>query len=173
MIMRILGLSAQADTIVGDVLTRGISGGERRRVTLGEMLCGSQDVFLMDSISNGLDSSTTFDIIDTLKKAARNLGKTMVVALLQPPPEVYKLFDHVIIFATGGRIIFQGKTEDVQPYFRSIGYKCPPRKDEADFVVEVSTDQGSLYRVQVSYNTHHSTTCNIFLAQQLYHWLRV
>jgi ABC-type multidrug transport system ATPase subunit len=81
MIMRILGLSAQADTIVGDVLKRGISGGERRRVTLGEMLCGSQDVFLMDSISNGLDSSTTFDITDTLKKAARNLGKTMVVAL--------------------------------------------------------------------------------------------
>ena len=112
LILRILGLVNAKDTVVGDVFTRGVSGGERRRVTLGEMLCGSQDVFLLDSISTGLDSSTTFDIVETLKKAAQTLGKTMVCALLQPPPEVYDLFDHVIIMATGGRIVYQVSTTD-------------------------------------------------------------
>eukprot|EP00953_Heterococcus_sp_UTEX-ZZ885_P001772 1476-Heterococcus_DN1.PRE.4 len=68
----------------------------------------------------------------------------MVVALLQPPSGVYSLFDSVIIMETGGRIIYQGKTEDVQPYFRSIGYKCQPRKDEADFVVEGVDEEGLL-----------------------------
>lgn len=105
--MRMLGLVNAKDTIVGDVFTRGVSGGERRRVTLGEMLCGSQDVCLLDSISNGLDSSTAYDIVDTLYKATRTFGKTIVCALLQPSPEVYDLFDKVIVMASGGRIVYQ------------------------------------------------------------------
>lgn len=67
MIMRSLGLTNAKDTIVGDNSLRGVSGGERRRVTLGEMICGPQTVFLLDSVSTGLDSSTTFDIMNTLK----------------------------------------------------------------------------------------------------------
>ena len=65
-----------------------------------------QDIFLLDSISNGLDSSTTYDITLTLKQASHTMGKTTVCALLQPPPEVYNLFDKVIILASGGRIIY-------------------------------------------------------------------
>ena len=67
MIMRSLGLTNAKDTIVGNNSVRGVSGGERRRVTLGEMICGPQTVFLLDSVSTGLDSSTTFDIMNTLK----------------------------------------------------------------------------------------------------------
>eukprot|EP00611_Tribonema_gayanum_P003869 TRINITY_DN130_c1_g1_i1.p1 TRINITY_DN130_c1_g1~~TRINITY_DN130_c1_g1_i1.p1 ORF type:complete len:1263 (+),score=431.44 TRINITY_DN130_c1_g1_i1:191-3979(+) len=147
-IMTILGLNNAKDTIVGDVFTRGISGGERRRTTTGEMLAGSQDIFLMDSISNGLDSSTTFDILSTLKTASHIFKTTIIVALLQPQPEVYALFDKVVVMASGGRVVYQGKREGVLPYFRSIGYECPQRKDEADFVVEVTTDQGADYMVK-------------------------
>ncbi|KAG5183352.1 ABC-2 type transporter-domain-containing protein [Tribonema minus] len=147
-IMTILGLNNAKDTIVGDVFTRGISGGERRRTTTGEMLAGSQDIFLMDSISNGLDSSTTFDILNTLKTASHIFKTTIIVALLQPQPEVYALFDKVVVMASGGRVVYQGKREGVLPYFRSIGYECPQRKDEADFVVEVTTDQGADYLVK-------------------------
>eukprot|EP00611_Tribonema_gayanum_P003867 TRINITY_DN130_c0_g1_i4.p1 TRINITY_DN130_c0_g1~~TRINITY_DN130_c0_g1_i4.p1 ORF type:complete len:1058 (+),score=462.30 TRINITY_DN130_c0_g1_i4:90-3263(+) len=147
-LLNVLGLANAKHTIVGDVLTRGVSGGERRRVTLGEMLAGSQDVYLMDSISNGLDSSTTYDIVSTMKKASRTFGGTIVVALLQPQPEVYALFDQVVVMADGGRIIYQGEQKGVLPYFESIGFKCPPRKDEADFVVEVTAENGTLYADQ-------------------------
>ncbi|CAN0241828.1 unnamed protein product [Ectocarpus sp. 13 AM-2016] len=88
MVMRHLGLLNAKDTIVGDSSLRGVSGDERRRVILGEMLCGPQTVGLLDSISTGLDSSTTFDIMKTLKSASRSFRVTVVVARLQPPPEV-------------------------------------------------------------------------------------
>ncbi|CAM9216772.1 unnamed protein product, partial [Hapterophycus canaliculatus] len=137
MVMRSLGLYNAKDTIVGNNSLRGVSGGERRRVTLGEMLCGPQTVFLLDSISTGLDSSTTFDIMNTLKSAAHSFRSTVVVALLQPPPETYELFDNIILMAEG-KIIFNGPRKDVVPYFNSLGIYCPARKDEADWLVELT-----------------------------------
>ncbi|CAN0260174.1 unnamed protein product [Hapterophycus canaliculatus] len=87
----------------------------------GEMLCGPQTVFLLDSVSTGLDSSTTFDIMNTLKSAARSFGTTVVVALLQPPPETYELFDDIVLLSEG-KVIFHGPREDVVPYFNSLGW---------------------------------------------------
>ncbi|CBN79954.1 pleiotropic drug resistance transporter [Ectocarpus siliculosus] len=148
MITRNLGLFNAKDTIVGDNSVRGVSGGERRRVTLGEMLCGPQTVFLLDSISTGLDSSTTFDIMNTLKSASRSFHSTVVVALLQPPPETYALFDNIILMSEG-KIIFHGAREDVVPYFNSLGMTCPPRKDEADWLVELTGEAGNEYRTDI------------------------
>ncbi|CAM9790102.1 unnamed protein product, partial [Ectocarpus sp. 12 AP-2014] len=148
MVMRHLGLLNAKDTIVGDNSLRGVSGGERRRVTLGEMLCGPQTVGLLDSISTGLDSSTTFDIMNTLKSASRSFRVTVVVALLQPPPETYELFDNIILMAEG-KIIFHGPREDVVPYFNSLGITCPSRKDEADWLVELTGEAGHVYRTGI------------------------
>ncbi|CAM9674100.1 unnamed protein product, partial [Scytosiphon promiscuus] len=148
MVMRVLGLLNAKDTIVGNNSLRGVSGGERRRVTLGEMLCGPQTVFLLDSISTGLDSSTTFDIMKTLKSASRSFRTTVVVALLQPPPETYELFDNVLLMAEG-KIIYHGPREDVVPYFNSLGITCPARKDEADWLVELTGDPGKAYRTDI------------------------
>ncbi|CAM9749661.1 unnamed protein product, partial [Ectocarpus fasciculatus] len=112
------------------------------------MLCGPQTVFLLDSISTGLDSSTTFDIMNTLKSASRSFHSTVVVALLQPPPETYELFDNIILMAEG-KIIFHGPREDVVPYFNSLGMTCPARKDEADWLVELTGEAGTEYRTDI------------------------
>ncbi|KAE9024442.1 hypothetical protein PR002_g11447 [Phytophthora rubi] len=64
---QILGLEECADTVVGDALLRGVSGGERKRVTIGEVLVGGQSLFLCDEISTGLDSAATFDIIKSMR----------------------------------------------------------------------------------------------------------
>ena len=90
-----LGLSRCGDTIVGNTLLRGISGGEKKRLTTAEMTGGQVNVLLMDSISTGLDSAATFDICKTLSLCTRALQANIVVSLLQPPPEVYALFDEV------------------------------------------------------------------------------
>ncbi|CAM9753538.1 unnamed protein product [Chrysoparadoxa australica] len=144
MVMKSLGILHIKDTIVGDASVRGVSGGERRRVTCGEMLLGPQDINLLDSVSTGLDSSTTLDLVSTFKVASEAFNKVMVVALLQPPPEVYDLFQKVTVLAEGS-VIYSGVREGVLPYFESIGFRCPERKDEADFVVEIPTDQGADY----------------------------
>ncbi|CAM9164398.1 unnamed protein product [Ectocarpus sp. 13 AM-2016] len=145
MVMRSLGLYNAKDTIVGNNNVRGVSGGERRRVTMGEMICGPQAMFLLDSISTGLDSSTTFDIMTSLKSTARTFNNTVVVALLQPPPETYELFDNVILMAEG-KIIYHGPREDIVPYFNSLGITCPARKDTADWLVELTGEAGASYR---------------------------
>ncbi|CAD6230903.1 unnamed protein product [Miscanthus lutarioriparius] len=100
-ILKILGLEICADTMVGDEMLRGISGGQRKRVTTGEMLVGPANALFMDEISTGLDSSTTYQIIKSLRQAIHILGGTALISLLQPAPETYDLFDDIILLSDG------------------------------------------------------------------------
>ncbi|KAF7849922.1 hypothetical protein BT93_L0123 [Corymbia citriodora subsp. variegata] len=137
-ILKILGLEICADTMVGDEMLRGISGGQRKRVTTGEMLVGPAAVFFMDEISTGLDSSTTYQIVNSLKQFNHILDGTTVVSLLQPAPETYDLFDDIILLSDG-QIVYQGPRELVLDFFEFMGFKCPERKGVADFLQEVTS----------------------------------
>ncbi|KAK7268421.1 hypothetical protein RIF29_21119 [Crotalaria pallida] len=136
--LKILGLEICADTLVGDEMRRGISGGEKKRLTTGEMLVGPAKVFLMDEISTGLDSSTTYQIVRFLKQLVHINDVTMIVSLLQPAPETYDLFDDIILLSEG-QIVYQGPRENVLGFFESMGFKCPERKGIADFLMEVTS----------------------------------
>ncbi|PQP92778.1 pleiotropic drug resistance protein 1 [Prunus yedoensis var. nudiflora] len=137
-ILKILGLEVCANTMVGDEMVRGISGGERKRVTIGEMLVGPVRALFMDEISTGLDSSTTFQIVNSLRQSIHILSRTAVVSLLQPAPETYNLFDDIILLSDG-QIVYQGPRENVLEFFESMGFKCPERKGVADFLQEVTS----------------------------------
>ena len=102
----------------------------------GEMLVGPCKALFMDEISTGLDSSTTFQIVKCLKQSVEVMDGTMVVALLQPAPETYELFDDLILLSEG-QIVFQGPRELVTDFFEQMGFKCPDRKNIADFLQEV------------------------------------
>ncbi|KAK3123186.1 hypothetical protein QOZ80_8AG0625730 [Eleusine coracana subsp. coracana] len=136
--LKILGLEICADTMVGDEMLRGISGGQRKRVTTAEMLVGPARALFMDEISTGLDSSTTFQIVNSLKQSVHILGGTVVISLLQPAPETYNLFDDIILISDG-QIVYQGPREEVVEYFDSMGFRCPERKGVADFLQEVTS----------------------------------
>ncbi|GAU19343.1 hypothetical protein TSUD_336300 [Trifolium subterraneum] len=137
-VLRILGLEICADTVVGNAMLRGISGGQRKRVTTGEMLVGPNKALFMDEISTGLDSSTTFQIVNSMKQYVHILKGTAVISLLQPPPETYNLFDDIILLSDS-QIIYQGPRENVLEFFESMGFKCPNRKGVADFLQEVTS----------------------------------
>lgn len=141
--LALLGLTRCADTYIGDENLKGVSGGERRRVTLGEMLVTGSQIMCCDEISTGLDSAATFDITSYLRAAAHALHKTIVVALLQPAPEVIDLFDDIFLLAEG-RIIYHGPKDKIRAYFESLGYRKDPNKDLGDFLVEVPTKNGIL-----------------------------
>ncbi|GJU70197.1 pleiotropic drug resistance protein 1 [Tanacetum coccineum] len=134
----LLGLDICADTMVGDQMKRGISGGQKKRMTTGEMIVGPSKVLLMDEISTGLDSSTTFQIVKSLKEFVHILEGTAVISLLQPAPETYDLFDDIILM-TDGKIVYQGPREHVLDFFESMGFRCPERKGVADFLQEVTS----------------------------------
>ncbi|TMW59407.1 hypothetical protein Poli38472_004476 [Pythium oligandrum] len=145
-VIQTLGLEKCQNTIVGDAMLRGVSGGERKRVTTGEMSFGNKFVLLMDEISTGLDSAATFDIIKSYRSLATNLRKTIVIALLQPSPEVFAFFDNVLLL-NKGRVLYHGPREQVVAYFEGLGFHCPPRRDVADFLLDISTPQQQQYEV--------------------------
>ncbi|KAL6276332.1 hypothetical protein ACE6H2_019933 [Prunus campanulata] len=137
-VLKILGLDICADIMVGDDMRRGISGGQKKRVTTGEMLVGPAKVFFMDEISTGLDSSTTFQIIKYMKQMVHIMDVTMVISLLQPAPETFDLFDDIILLSEG-QIVYQGPRENVLEFFEHMSFKCPQRKGVADFLQEVTS----------------------------------
>ncbi|ONK78781.1 uncharacterized protein A4U43_C02F22340 [Asparagus officinalis] len=137
-VLKILGLDICADTIVGNEMLRGISGGQKKRVTIGEMLVGPAKVLFMDEISTGLDSSTTFQIVKFLRQMVHVMDCTMILSLLQPSPETFNLFDDIILLSEG-QIVYQGPRDRILEFFEGIGFKCPERKDVADFLQEVTS----------------------------------
>ncbi|GBF90608.1 ABC transporter G family member protein [Raphidocelis subcapitata] len=138
-----MGLAHVRDTPVGDVMTRGVSGGERKRVTCAEMLVGQRRVLMLDEINTGLDSATLHSVVTFLALMTRALKLTTVVSLLQPSPEVVALFDDVLLMADGA-ILYHGPVDGALPHFASLGLVCPRRKDLASFLQEASTPAGQL-----------------------------
>ncbi|KAI9988493.1 hypothetical protein PInf_021920 [Phytophthora infestans] len=113
-----LGLQICQDTVVGDNMLRGISGGERKRVTTGEMEFGMKYVSLMDEITTGLDAAAAYDIVDTQRSVVHRMHKTVVIALLQPSPELFALFDDVMIL-NEGELMYHGPCNKVEAYFET------------------------------------------------------
>ncbi|KAH7834726.1 hypothetical protein Vadar_019026 [Vaccinium darrowii] len=153
-ILKILGLDSCAETLVGDAMRRGISGGQKKRLTTGEIVVGPTKVLFMDEISNGLDSSTTYQIIVCLQQLAHITDATILVGLLQPAPETFDLFDDIILMAEG-TIVYHGPRSHVLEFFEDCGFRCPERKGVADFLQEVISrkDQAQYWhRAEQSYS---------------------
>ncbi|CAB4303033.1 unnamed protein product [Prunus armeniaca] len=136
--LRMLGLDMCKDTLVGDQMQRGISGGQRKRVTTGEMIVGPTKTLFMDEISTGLDSSTTHQIVKCLQQIVHITEATILMSLLQPAPETFDLFDDIILLSEG-KIIYQGPRDHILEFFESCGFRCPERKGTADFLQEVTS----------------------------------
>ncbi|KAJ9557167.1 hypothetical protein OSB04_011781 [Centaurea solstitialis] len=135
-ILKILGLDICADTMFGDAMRRGISGGQKKRLTTGEMIVGPTKALFMDEISNGLDSSTMYQIISCLQQLAHLTDASVLISLLQPSPEAFDLFDDIMLMAEG-MIVYHGSRSKVLEYFEGFGFRCPERKGVADFLQEV------------------------------------
>ncbi|OVA16670.1 ABC transporter-like [Macleaya cordata] len=151
-ILKILGLDVCADTLVGDALRRGISGGQKKRLTTGEMIVGPKKAFLMDEISTGLDSSTTFQVVSCIQQFVHITDATVVVSLLQPASETFDLFDDIILMAEG-KIVYHGPRSHVLEFFEHCGFRCPERKGVADFLQEVISERD---QEQYWYHTEQS-----------------
>ncbi|XP_020230451.1 ABC transporter G family member 31, partial [Cajanus cajan] len=137
-ILKVLGLDICSDTIVGNDMLRGVSGGQRKRVTTGEMIVGPRKTLFMDEISTGLDSSTTYQIVKCIKNFVHQMEATVLMALLQPAPETFELFDDLVLLSEG-YVVYEGPREDVLEFFQSLGFQLPPRKGIADFLQEVTS----------------------------------
>jgi ABC-type multidrug transport system ATPase subunit len=134
--IRILHLENCADTMIGNELIKGISGGEKKRVSIGVELITQPSILFLDEPTSGLDSYAAYNIINILKDLAR-LGCTVISTIHQPSSEVFHLFDRVLLLASG-RLIYDGLVDGpsgMSDYFKRIGYPVPPETNPADHVM--------------------------------------
>ncbi|KAK7918078.1 hypothetical protein PG985_009952 [Apiospora marii] len=138
-VMAVLGLSAAADTRVGDdYLTRGVSGGQRKRVSIAEAALAGARLQCWDNSTRGLDSGNAVNFCETLRGQADLLGISAAVAIYQAPQRAYELFDRVTVLYEGRQIYF-GPTAEAKAYFEELGFYCPDRETTPDFLTSMTS----------------------------------
>ncbi|BGP04521.1 hypothetical protein JCM10049v2_000323 [Rhodotorula toruloides] len=122
-IVEAMGLSHAYTTAVGSPLVRGLSGGERKRASLAEVLLTRAAILLLDGPFNGLDSSTALSMLQYLRTWATSKRRSVIIATPHCADSLYEEFDKVLVLDARGRQVFFGRTADAQPYFERIGFK--------------------------------------------------
>ena len=131
-----LGLESCADTYVGGALLKGISGGERKRTSIGVELVVKPEMVFLDEPTSGLDSFSAVQLCQVLKKVA-NAGSSVLFTIHQPSSEIFSSFDQLILL-NKGRVMYQGAVEDVPNYFSIRGHPLPPKYNPADWIMSVA-----------------------------------
>ncbi|MBN3295870.1 ABCG2 protein, partial [Amia calva] len=120
---------------VGTHLIRGVSGGERKRTSIGMELITEPPVLFLDEPTTGLDASTSSAVLILLRRLSRR-GRTMILSIHQPRSSIFKLFDSLTLLAAG-KMMYHGPANAALGYFGSIGYICEPHNNPPDFFLDV------------------------------------
>ncbi|KAB1266916.1 ATP-binding cassette sub-family G member 8 [Camelus dromedarius] len=132
-----LRLRQCADTRVGNVYVRGVSGGERRRVSIAVQLLWNPGILILDEPTSGLDSFTAHNLVKTLSRLARG-NRLVLISIHQPRSDIFRLFDLVLLM-TSGTTIYLGAAQHMVQYFTAAGYPCPRYSNPADFYVDLTS----------------------------------
>nr|XP_014428212.1 ATP-binding cassette sub-family G member 2-like [Pelodiscus sinensis] len=130
-----LGLQECADTKIGTEFLRGVSGGEKKRCSIGMELITAPSLIFLDEPTTGLDANTANAIMQLLHQLSRK-GKTVIFSIHQPRYSIFRLFDHLMLM-NKGEIIYAGPAEESTGYFNSIGYQCEAFNNPLDFFLDV------------------------------------
>lgn len=133
-----MGLKDCADNLIGSELVKGISGGEKRRVTIAIQILTDPKILLLDEPTSGLDAYTATSIIEVLNQLAAE-GRTLILTIHQSRSDVFQHFHNLLLLARGGHTVYAGRGADMIPYFRSLGYECPSQTNPADFALDLIT----------------------------------
>ncbi len=136
-LLRSVGISHTAHTKVGDALTRGVSGGERKRVSILECLTTRASVFCWDNSTRGLDASTALEWIKAIRVMTDVLGLTTIVTLYQAGNAIYEHFDKVLVLDEGKQI-FYGPQKDAVPFMEDLGFVRDSGSNRGDFLTGVT-----------------------------------
>ncbi|XP_069881595.1 ATP-binding cassette sub-family G member 8 isoform X1 [Dipodomys merriami] len=132
-----LRLRPCADTRVGNMYVRGVSGGERRRVSIGVQLLWNPGILMLDEPTSGLDSFTAHNLVKTLSRLAKG-NRLVLISVHQPRSDIFRLFDLVLLM-TSGTTVYLGPAQHMIQYFTAIGYPCPRYSNPADFYVDLTS----------------------------------
>lgn len=171
-----LGLKKVKNSKVGNAKTRGLSGGEKKRLAIGEQLIGSRlnslfaggndkDVVIFaDECTSGLDSFQALNVISLMREMADREGHTVVTTIHQPRASIWALFDDITLLSEG-RVIFTGPRDTIVPYFTRKGYACPSSTTPAEFYLDLISIDYSSPRAEKDSRNRIETLANAFEKQ--------
>ncbi|PHH78033.1 hypothetical protein CDD80_7448 [Ophiocordyceps camponoti-rufipedis] len=136
-VMTVFGLSHTYNTKVGSDFVRGVSGGERKRVSIAEMVVAGSPLAAWDNSTRGLDSATAFKFVQSLRMTCDLASQTNLVAIYQASQAIYDLFDKATVLYQGRQIYF-GPASQARRFFEDQGWHCPPRQTTGDFLTAVT-----------------------------------
>ncbi|CZT10569.1 probable ABC1 transport protein [Rhynchosporium graminicola] len=136
-VMAIFGLSHTYNTKVGNDFVRGVSGGERKRVSIAEMALAGSPIASWDNSTRGLDAATALEFTRSLRMSANLSGACHLVAIYQASQAIYDEFDKAVVLYEGRQIYF-GPCDEAKQYFLDMGFECPPRQTTGDFLTSVT-----------------------------------
>ncbi|KAI6120967.1 pleiotropic drug resistance ABC transporter [Pisolithus croceorrhizus] len=132
-LLKMLNIPHTRGTLVGNAFVRGVSGGERKRVSIAEMMATRARVQCWDNSTRGLDASTALDFVKSLRIMTDVLGQTTFVTLYQASESIYELFDKVLVLDKGHQVYF-GPPSQARAYFEGLGYRPLPRQSTPDYL---------------------------------------
>lgn len=138
-LMEQMGLTDAADTVVGDSKVRGVSGGERKRLSVAVELIQSPSIIFLDEPTSGLDSTAATTLIQNLRALA-DQGKTVVAVIHQPSQHVFSKFDDLML-VSDGRLMYFGDLRDVRSHMEHMGYRAPSDMGTAEHVLDCISRQ--------------------------------
>ncbi|KAI8095109.1 ABC-2 type transporter-domain-containing protein [Gilbertella persicaria] len=145
MLGNMLGLTKQMDTMVGNAFVRGLSGGERKRLSIAEQMTTRSSINCWDCSTRGLDASSALDYVRSLRIMTDIMHKTTISTLYQASDSIFHLFDKVMVLDEG-RCIYFGPTSIAKSYFEDMGFYCPDRKSTPDFLTGLCNMNERQYR---------------------------
>ncbi|TDH69671.1 hypothetical protein CCR75_008130 [Bremia lactucae] len=138
-VIEAMGLATCRHTLVGDMFRKGLSGGQKRRLSIAMELLANPSILILDEPTSGLDSCATHNVMKLLEKLCTQ-GKTIVCTIHQPSSLVYNFFTNVIVLSAGSTV-YCGPRSQMMAHFASVGHDCPPYVNPAEFFLSlVNTD---------------------------------
>ena len=153
-----LGLDRVRNQIVGDVAKRGISGGERKRVSVALELAALPHVLVLDEPTSGLDARSALSLIEILKKLTRH-HVTVICVIHQPRAEIFAALDDVLLLNSGHQV-YLGSAAESLDYFKELGCEIPINRNPADTILDIISDPNLLpfCGTSLTHSEHHSST---------------
>lgn len=136
-LLKTFGIEHTVDTKVGNESVRGVSGGERKRVTLAEALVNRAPVYAFDQPTRGLDASTALEFTQAMRTITDYQKTTTFISVYQAGNQIYELFDKILVIAAG-RCIYWGPMKEARGYFEDMGFQVSPGSNLSDFLTAVT-----------------------------------
>lgn len=140
-LLKQLGLTAQADVKVGDIFFKGLSGGQKRRLSIALEALTNPNNFFLDEPTSGLDAESALQVMDFLKNYARAApGRRVILTIHQPSSFIWTMIDHVVLLSKG-RLMYQGPQDQIENFFVSAGFPTQHGWNPCDHYVTAVNDE--------------------------------